>query len=263
MKILLLLALMFGCHSPVDVTTDAAVDTDAPVRRALTLAMGQSNNTGHGLLSEVDPAWAVPSPTVMLYSHLGQNDPPVFSDYTGPLQARANGEFGPELSIGLDISDRDIIKCGVGGTSLYEDWNPTGSWPSADANLYSICLRFAHDVETSTGGQITAIAWSHGEADAVTEAPSLAYGDNLRAFAGLMLDEFPCARFFYYRLPKRLSFSANVRAGQERDATDPWMTMVDVDTLPTLGVHFTSDGYLMLGDVYAAAMNAAEDRCAR
>lgn len=250
--------VLLGCGGSDTSPLDAVVSP-----RPLVLAIGQSNNTGHGMLADVDALWAVPSPTVTLYAHLGQNSPPTFVDYTGPLQARADGEFGLELSLGVDIPDRDIIKCGVGGTSLYRDWNPVGEWPTPDKNLYTLCLRFAHEVETATGGQITAITWSQGEADATAEGPSLAYGDNLHVFAGLLLTEFPCAWFHYYRLPKRLVYSANVRAGQERDASDPWMAMVDVDALPTIGVHFTSEGYLMLGNTYAASINAVGARCSQ
>lgn len=265
---LLALALAGGCAVDTTETPDPAepelgipmpavsaqrVDEPRSIARPLTLMIGQSNSVGHGNAADVDPMWAIPSTTVTLHSELAFSDAAVYVHYDGPLKPRTgSNDFGAELSLGPAMPDRDIIKCGIGGTNLYHDWNPAGDWPSADDNLNTHCLRYAHRIEAETGSVITEILWFQGEGDATTIANATAYGGELTAFSDLWLAEFPCAWFTFYRLPKAETYADEVRAGELAASAGDWMTMLDVDPLPRLGVHFTSEGYLQLGADRAA-----------
>lgn len=272
--IIIAFAVFASCSSPPSLSStalcgdDAAppvdVAPDAPGIRPLTLILGQSNAAGNGLASEIDPSWTQPFPAVTLSSKVAKNisDPPVIWLYEGALAPRL-GKFGAELSMGRALPNRDIAICAGNGASLAVNLDPNGTWPSGGPNFHTQCVSFAHATEASHSTRVETILWFQGESDATQLAWANAYLDNLAEVAGLLLAEFPCARFFYYRLKTPGTYAATVRAAHEAFAATntPWVTMVDVDALPTFGQHFTAQGYLQLGELFADVIADATPRC--
>lgn len=257
--------VMLACSSPAsDYAFDASVVVDQSANRQATLILGQSNAVGQGYVTDVDPSLTETLPSVPQSSTFAYSlTPPLaWESYDGPLRPRRGTRFGAELSMGRGLPDHDVFECAVGATSLSENWNPDGVWPDAAENLYAHCVAFAHAAEATHNTSVTTVVWMQGEHDASDQDAALAYGDNLRRLAGRLLSDFPCARIVYYRLPRAETFADEVRAGQTAVSNDPWMTMVDVDALPRLGVHFTSDGYLTLGDMIAETISTQAARCA-
>lgn len=235
----------------------------SPAPRGLTLILGQSNAQGQGVVADVDPTWADPYLAVHLNTKLANNisDPPTFSTYDNSLAPHPN--FGAELSLGREIPDRDIAVCAIGGSSLAVNWNPYGSYPAAGPNLYHLAVQFAHGIEAARGTEVTTILWFQGESDTTTQAWADAYYANLVQLATLLLAEFPCAHFLYYRLKTPGTFVTTVRAAQDQFAADamPFTAMVDVTSIPTIGQHFTSQGYLDLGVLFAGVIEGLTPRC--
>lgn len=231
-------------------------------RGEITLILGQSNAVGQGAIGDVAATWGDPFPAVRLAAHIGIGAG-VFSDYNGALDDRS-GAFGAELSLGRAMPDRDIAICAMGGTSLATHWDPNGTYPAAGSgNLYHLAVTWAHTIEVSRGATVTSIIWMQGETDAANEANSLAYGDNLIEISGLLLAEFPRARFYYYRLPVNdvIQYEDNVRTGQTAAAGGSWMTMVNADAIALQdAVHFSSAGYLDLGTLFATTIKATAPR---
>jgi hypothetical protein len=245
--------------------TDAAVDAspDAPPSvRGLVLIAGQSNAVGQGDPLEADPSWSAPFPAVTLSTRTGKNaaDPPVVTTTEGALAPHP--KFGAELSLGRQMPDHDIAICAGNGFNLAVNWDPNGAYPAGQPNWYTQCAAWIHDVEVAHGTRVDTILWFQGESDTTVQAYAQAYGDNLLEIADRFLSEFPCARFFYYRLKTPGTYVDLVRAGQDAAAAaDPRLREVRVDALPTFGQHFTSDGYLQLGELFAGVAAATPSRC--
>lgn len=280
-RLLLAVASWSACSGPsapvMDVDPDAGPDAppdslapDAPSGpRPLILMLGQSNAVGQGNLADVDAVWSEPFAAVDQLSRLARyGEPPAFTDYSGPLAPRTDAMFGAELALGRMLPDHDIVECAVGATSLWKNWDPNGTWPPGQPNLYSQCVAFGHAAELARGARVETILWFHGETDAESNALYAGqYGANLVEISGLLLAEFPCARFDYYRL--NAAFNATnapaVRAGQDAAASGEWMTEVNVDALPMRQVtsaHFTSAGYIGLGQIFADVIAGQSPRCA-
>lgn len=251
------LIVVIGCG-----TTSEPVPPSEPFRH-LTLFAGQSNAVGIAKVAEIDPALTEPYPEVTLYARVQRAaQDPTYPTLEIPLGPRGD-TFGAELTLGRAVPDRDIVKCAIGGSSLAVHWDPDGSYPEGLPNLYSQCRDFA----LSVPGVVTEILWFQGESDQKTEADALAYGDNLVYLSARMLADFPCARFYYYRLHSTGGgntfgpFSDHVRDGQDAAAAGEWMHEVNVDALPMYGLHFTSQGYLELGELFAEVISGQEERC--
>lgn len=274
MAIRLILCLAFlGCGSSApfgaaalcgtDAAIDSAIDAAAAQPRGLVLILGQSNAVGQGDPAEVDPSWSQPFPAVTLSTRTAKNalDPPTVTLTDGALAPHP--KFGAELSYGRDASDHDIAICAGNGFSLAVNWDPNGTYPTGQTpNWYGQCAAYAHGIEAAHGTRVDTILWFQGESDTTQQAWAQAYGDNLLAIGDRLLAEFPCARFFFYRLKTPGTYVTTVRAGQDyAAATDPRMHLVRVDDVPTFGQHFTSAGYLQLGDLFAARALAEPPRC--
>lgn len=271
-----LLLVLVACGSqPPTVTalcgTDAQADAppaDAVAFRPITFIEGQSNAVGQGSTTEVDPMWAEPFPLVRELTRTVRspdNPPPiVYTD--APLGPRVQ-RFGAELSLGRDMPDTDIAICAGGAFSLAYQWDPEGSYPlGATENWFHSCITWMHEKEALLGGRVTNILWYQGESDTKTLADAEAYGERLLHAADLLLAEFPCANFHYYRLSTPGTYVTTVRNEQDWAATqDPrlheFRTDLAPDPCPTFGQHYTSAGYLCLGDKSAAQIASVPPRC--
>lgn len=100
-------------------------------------------------------------------------------------------QFGPELSFGYRMKElypNDqiyLIKYGISGTTLAEDWNPNGS--GACYNTFKARVNAAMSNLTTTGKNpiIAGMAWMQGESDAIeSHTFSLNYASNLANFIG-------------------------------------------------------------------------------
>src|SRR5687768_44107 len=96
--------------------------------------------------------------------------------------------FGPELSFGrtlaMDLSRRTavaLIKHGVGGTSLAEDWRPDGGEQTVRL-LQKVRAGVVELERRSFESRLVAFVWMQGERDAGTKAQAAAYEERLREF---------------------------------------------------------------------------------
>lgn len=262
-----------GTDAAIDSAPDSAIDSPPPPRSA-TLIMGQSNAEGMADATEldaIDPALRNQFPAVTQRTKIANSsaDPPAWAAvYDGPLYPRVGLKFGSELTLGRAMPDHDIIECAVGGASLWNNWDPNGTYPTGQTNLYHQCVDFAHAAEALHGTQIVDIIWIQGESDTDTVEHAQAYGANLVEISGLLLAEFPCAGFVYNRLHANgpginlsTSKSPYVRSGQDVASGGAWMTEVNADALAMSGQHFTGQGYVDLGNLFASIMTSQAARC--
>lgn len=149
-------------------TSLTAPATEVPVF----IFAGQSNAVGTDSHSELTPAQTVAQPTVLFYgpNESGATWAPLTPSNNSP---NVGGSFGPEISTGKTISAGQggavvaEVKYAVGGTNLYDQWNPdTGN------NLYSNMIARVQqslaDLQTQQGvtGKVAGFFWMQGESDA-------------------------------------------------------------------------------------------------
>lgn len=232
--------------------------------------LGQSNEVGQGTASAITSVtgYTTPYDNVMLKQrHAGTNlDPPTWIDTgTATLRPRAGSpNFGVELSLGryLDLVEEGeiaIVKFGINGSGLENNWKPTANYPSAGDNLYTQAVQFLQDAETELVGHIAAIVWIQGEADAGTEAWADAYATNMDALADGLQSAFPFAVFTFNQLhvDDSPAFTTTVRAQQATFVAGRAHTsMVNCDDLTLVdGLHFNADSYVALGNKFGTAIS--------
>lgn len=241
------ITLIAACGSSPALVPDASeldaitVDAiDATPDRELSLIFGQSNAADMGDVTEIDPMYAQPFPVTYDY-HLILGTNAIVVENSGMLAPRPINHFGIELSLGRTVPDRGIVKYARGGTSLAVDW-------ASGSELRTGAYAFAHSIETLRGARVTSLLFLQGEHDATVLEQATAYGDNLVQLIDESRAEFPGAQFYLYKLPIAEPYAALVRSGETTAAATTGAIMIDVDDLPRNGVHFTSAGYVTLGE---------------
>lgn len=280
----LLLTMLLGCGLSLSSDThgvcgtDAAIDAafvapdaavDAPAVCHSIAIEGQSNATGAGRTSELtgaDVAYATPYGSVLEAVRLanGGTNPPVWTEYalspTQPRVFQSIDKFGIELTLARDlVAARPgvtwrIIKADIGGTTLYDHWNPANPSPSIFTNVHDYLAAQSADCP------IAAYIWIQGESDANQISRATAYGSRLTAYVNAVRARFPAVPFIYGQLNSATSapYTATVRAGQAALSL-PDVHMIDQDSYPLRAdlFHYTTPAVLSLGHVYATAVLAA------
>lgn len=214
---------------------------------------------------------------------------------TSGKRNRLSNRFGPELSFGRRMRELQpdetiaIIKYARGGTALIDGVSSYGSWDpdySGDngQNQYDhalAALRSAFDDRDVDGDGVTdrlvpaGIVWLQGEADANDKQAALQYRSNLVRLmdlfrAALRQDDLPLVIGQIKDsgdTPEThmMQFSPEVRAQQqsfvEADACAALVAPTDEFGFLPDGWHYLSDDYLTLGEAFAEAMVALEERC--
>jgi len=260
-----------GIAAGLSVGLACGVGADDGGQRRLIVIAGQSNaQTWIASAGLTDPSFAVSYPNVTHLTKQDSNtDPPVWTS-TGPASL-APVFYGGSYKIGLEASlmrtlDRAapgqvmVAQYALAGTSLAINWAPGGSYPSLDPpNLFTQFISYVRAAQTATSSRIAAVIWNQGETDAGTLAYANAYEANLTAFIAAVRVEFPAVPFVIGRLNTAYAIGAHtstVRTAQAAvDTADARVALVNQDgqSIAGDGSHYTADGYVALGKLYAAA----------
>jgi hypothetical protein len=160
---------------------------------------GQSNMIGVNTLSELMPGQEAGQPNVLFYgpNETGNTWGPLMPSSTSPNLVdginRMGGSFGPEISTGLTISNGQggalvaQVKYAVGGTNLFDQWNPAGSGNLYD-NMVARVNQSIADLQTQLGhtGFVAGFFWMQGESDAGRSD----YATNLTNFIASVRTDF-------------------------------------------------------------------------
>jgi Carbohydrate esterase, sialic acid-specific acetylesterase len=232
----------------------------APIK--VFILAGQSNAIGGQFTSQLPPEFVDPQSARFQYKL-----------QTGTFTESANweslralppvlGGWGTELSFARAMEQRTgapiaIIKTGVNGSNLWEQWLPTSN------NLYPWMLTKVN----SSLSQLTALGyepdvsgflWIQGEGDANVQVNALAYDDNLALLASQLRTDLaiPDLPFLLNEAHVNLSrqFVNDLRQSQRNAAAaDPNMFIVNADDLMLGGdeVHWTPGMHLEMGRRFA------------
>jgi PKD repeat protein len=245
--------------------------TDGDQRRLIVIA-GQSNaQTWIASSGLSDASYATTYPAVTHLTKQDSNtDPPVWTETTpaslAPVFYGGANKIGLEASLmrTLDAAAPGqfvVAQYALGGTSLAVNWLPTGTYPSLDPpNLFTQFVAWVRAAEISTNSKLAAVVWNQGETDAGTLAFANAYEANLTALIAAVRSNLRDVPFVFGQLNSAYvlgSFTSTVRAAQAAvDAAVSRTTMVNQDSQSIAGdgQHYTADGFVALGKLYAAAV---------
>lgn len=223
------------------------------------LLAGQSNMVGHGKAAELPQEYAKAPANVHLFE----------SGKLRPLSARADGEFGPEISFGHELAkampDRVIIfvKHSTGGTSLDKDWNPSNR-----NRLYDKLLANYKEATKGQKHELVAVLWSQGGADAKDEASAKAYAARFKEFIESLRKDLDAPKLpFYFSgakpddpvtpgMKSRFPHIEHIRTAYVETAkTVPQTMMVSTVGLKMGrdGIHYDTAGQIDFGKRYAEA----------
>jgi hypothetical protein len=100
-------------------------------------------------------------------------------------------QFGPELSFGYRMKqlypndEIYLIKYGISGTTLAEDWNPDGTGPCYNTFIARVNAAMTNLTTNHKDPTIAGMAWMQGESDAIESYSfSVNYESNLVNFIG-------------------------------------------------------------------------------
>jgi len=264
------------CDSPVEGTTDADAPIDGgPDRIWVYILAGQSNMVGLGINESLSPENSAPVSGASIYDRAMIDPNPHTNQWLplGPGFGETDDMFGPELAFGRRMREKfpgrrlAIIKMAEGATRLFDRWKaPTG-------DLYQLLLSETYEqlqvLACQGQPQVAGFIWMQGEADAVEQGAAQDYQQNLTQFilelrtdlgnahtpmvAGLISTD---AGWPYADLVRRATV-------QVSDCLDR-MDVVETDDLPVSGAaraHYTSDGYITLGERFADSMTKVQTSC--
>jgi len=218
---------------------------------------GQSNIAGRAEAGGLPPELRAVQNDVLLYE----------GGVLAALDPKADGTFGPEITFGRTIADSlpdenfALIKYGVGGTNLYNDWDPaTGGTYAAFRTQVANGL-----AAIGSGGNTTEIVgmlWTQGERDAKANRTTAQYQADLVEFIADVRTRYGAGLPFY--LSRLSSLQTNIAPGQLAEirpaqasvaAADTNTYMIDTDTFGVKNdnLHFNASGQQDLGAAFAAA----------
>ncbi|MEM6452626.1 MAG: sialate O-acetylesterase [Cyanobacteria bacterium P01_D01_bin.105] len=168
--------------------TDEPDTVDEPV--SVYLMAGQSNLVGEARASNLAPSYANPFPDVKIWSAPNSDFVTLALGYDGQTT-----HIGPEFSFGRRISQRSgeavyVVKHGLGGTSLAQDWNPDGSGPQYNAFTQTVDTALAELKASGVRYEIDGLVWMQGESDTYQDTFAPKYRDNLTEFIGSVRDRY-------------------------------------------------------------------------
>lgn len=249
-------------------TDDTGTDLPEPDVVQVVVLAGQSNMAGRASAADLPAQLQVSQEDVQLfYSGGGALIPNVLT----PLQAGSGADLGPEVTLGRTLADLGpdddfvLIKHAVGGTSLFEDWDPdTGVEYQELADTLDDGLQAL--VEQGLTPEVCGFVWLQGEADVVQGRTQEQYTADLTAFVDAVRTDFAGGsdlRFVVGRLSDRQFAGSGLVGGREaiQAAQDDVagavtnVALVDTDAL-TLNDdrHYDTPGQLAMGTLLARAL---------
>lgn len=234
---------------------------------------GQSNMVGlGGSVSQLTADQSQTRDNVLIYynnvvstSPLGwqpmspATPPPTGTEQTGSC-------FGPEVSFGPAMAQYlgetiGIIKLSEGGTNLANDWSPGNK-----TGLYALLKKEVAAAQADRSITIAGMIWMQGERDSKFSDMAAAYQMNLTTFITTARTDFgaPDMPFVAGRINPPVSdypYVATVRSAQEAITLPDysWINTDDlqkIDGTPLTGVHYNTQGQLILGQRFADALIA-------
>jgi len=270
-----------------DVTITVEVPAAEPKTYDVYLVAGQSNADGRGYTSDLTGGLAAYAGTQenakIFYVNPANGNPdnpthntgwmslaPGYSVAPGFSGSLPSDRFGFEVSLGKALAAQDpdrniaIIKISRGGTSLANDWAPTGGanymWQTLTSKLPEALAALTAGGDTA---EIRGMFWHQGESDGSNPT----YQSNLVEFIAAVrtLTGRPDLPFAIGEL-ERDDFTPTVSgrtyqltAMANLAATDPDTIVVSsADLLTYDGTHFTSPAYITFGERFAAAFHDYE-----
>ncbi len=216
---------------------------------------GQSNMLGRAASSGL--------PTSPVNLQLPQDDVLLYYGSTlttlRPGSGKFTTEFGPEVSFGRAIADASpqytyaLIKGAVGGTGLWDDWNPTTGAIYADfRNTVAAGLAALQAAGHTT--EIVGMLWHQGENDAI-QGQEANYASNLTAFIADVRSRYGAKLPFIIGEPWRGSGPAFVTVAQAQEAVaaaDPYSSFIATSDLTLFETyHFDPPSMVTIGQRFA------------
>ncbi|MEN0061045.1 MAG: sialate O-acetylesterase [Myxococcota bacterium] len=262
-----------GTADPEDTSTDdtgtddTGTDLPEPDVQVVLLA-GQSNMAGRASAADLPAQLQVSQDDVQLFYSGGGS---LIPDILTPLESGSGSDLGPEVTLGRTLADLVpdddfvLIKHAVGGTSLFEDWDPdTGVEYQELSDTVADGLQAL--VDQGLTPEVRGFVWLQGEADVVQGRTQEQYTADLTAFVNAVRTDFAGGddlRFVVGRLSDRQfagsGFSngrEDIQAAQDEVAgTVANVALVDTDDL-TLNDdrHYDTAGQLAMGTLLARAL---------
>jgi hypothetical protein len=267
-------------------------DSSAPAATKVFLLGGQSNMAGLGAYSgylgdsapETQPPYNVaddpcpapynsPQPEVKFWNYYPDSisnsihNPGTGNgwDSTRLGYGYRTDQFGPELSFAYRLNqlnpndDIYLVKYGISGTTLAEDWNPNGTGLQYNTFKARVNAALANLTAAHKDPQIAGMIWMQGESDAIeSHSFALNYETNLETFIGKVRTDFGVSdmKFVLGRITTYYGPSGDnalVRAAQD----DIPHRVSNVVTISTDGLewayrgHYGTDGQIQLGTRFA------------
>lgn len=216
---------------------------------------GQSNMLGRAVSSGL--------PTSPVNLQLPQDDVLLYYGSTlttlRPGSGKFTTEFGPEVSFGRAIADASpqytyaLIKGAVGGTGLWDDWNPTTGAVYADfRNTVAAGLAALQAAGHTT--EIVGMLWHQGENDAI-QGQEANYAGNLTAFIADVRSRYGAKLPFIIGEPWRGSGPAFVTVAEAQEAVaaaDPYSSFIVTSDLTLFETyHFDAPSQVTIGQRFA------------
>lgn len=216
---------------------------------------GQSNMLGRAASSGL--------PTSPVNLQLPQDDVLLYYGTTlttlRPGSGKFTTEFGPEVSFGRAIADASpqytyaLIKGAVGGTGLWDDWNPATGTVYADfRNTVAAGLAALQAAGHTT--EIVGMLWHQGENDAI-QGQQANYASNLTAFIADVRSRFGAKLPFIIGEPWRGSGPAFVTVAEAQEAVaaaDPYSSFIPTSDLTLFETyHFDAPSQVIIGQRFA------------
>jgi PKD repeat protein len=255
--------------------------------KTLILFFGQSNSQPHGPITNL-------SSTLLSYTASYTNvqitasesasptDPPVWEVFSGSL---APMNFGGALKLGFEASSLRTLDrvnptrfafggYSIGGSAVAQ-WGPLSTYPASTSppNLASSSVVFVQNVMTALSCTELVMVWDQGEADSKSSANANAYGQ-------FLIDHFTQMRNALGKIGPggktipavigQLNADADSATYGFKDTTRYWQanycatasnsaTLVNRDQINQAsgwfdGTHYNANGYILGGNLYAAAI---------
>ncbi len=218
---------------------------------------GQSNMYGRGSSSGLPATLRTPQSDVLFY----------YGSLLTTLRPGSGGDFGPEITFGRTVADGfpaqrfALIKYAVGGTNLYDHWNPASGSTYATFRG-TVTAGMAALAGAGYDPQIIGMLWTQGERDAKTGRTGAQYEADLNEFIGDIRTRYGSDLPFF--LTRLASGQTNIPAAgldhirtAQADvvAADPNAYIIDADGMGLMSdnLHFDAAGQVEMGDAFGQA----------
>ena len=222
---------------------------------------------GIGKAAKLQPPYSKPFSKVKIWDAKAQT-------WTNLSPAFGNkyGQFGPEISFGHAIAevfsgeDIRLIKHAVGGTALYDDWDPKIKGDQYVIFLKTVKAALAELDSSKVKYEISGMLWLQGESDA-HENKAETYEKNLTEFIAHMRTEFKTPEMPFIIARVRNFYGG--KTGQAKIVRDAQVKVADTDqnvgwfdtdncSMANAG-HYDAAGLIEIGKRFAATFQEVVD----